>query len=128
MEIATRAPATDLRAEDEKTADRELQQAHARAGKGGTTASAALRGFGIGVIGATAFMLLGGHYLPLPLGYIWVDHAALIVFYRFSDYEFYDLRMPLMAARVLGILNVGLMCGLLTCLARLVCAKARKGR
>jgi len=73
-------------------------------------------GFGVGVVSATAYLLLGGKY------FLFIPRWASIVFYPgfFVGNAVYDWGLSEEAAKVVGVIAVGLAYGLLAGLARLV--------
>jgi hypothetical protein len=75
-----------------------------------------LAGFGVGVVSATAYLLLGGKY------FLFIPRWACIVFYPGFTVgnAVYDWGLSQEAAKVVGVIAVGLAYGLLAWLARLV--------
>jgi len=74
----------------------------------------ALTGFGLGVVAATAYLLLGGHY------FIFIPRWATIVFYPgfLVGNAVYKWGLSQEASKVVGVLTVGLAYAALAALAR----------
>jgi hypothetical protein len=74
----------------------------------------ALAGFGLGVVSASAYLLLGGEY------FLFIPRWAYIVFYPgfFVGNAVYDWGLRQEASKVVGVLTVGLAYATLAVLAR----------
>jgi hypothetical protein len=79
--------------------------------------SAALSGFGLGVLATVAYLLAGGHYFYFPFGCLWVDNFAFITFTLPGHFAVFDLRAPALLVKVACVLLVGLTWGLIAVLA-----------
>ena len=82
----------------------------------------ALAGFGLGVVSASAYLLLGGEYL------LFIPRWAEIVFYPgfLAGTAAYDLGLRQDAPKVVGVLAVGFAYALLALLVRLAWSTVRK--
>jgi hypothetical protein len=76
----------------------------------------ALAGFGVGVVSASAYLLLGGEY------FLFIPRWAEIVFYPgfLAGNTAYKWRLSQEACKVVGVLAVGLAYATLAALARFV--------